>query len=56
MELLALIAAGYSNKEIASRLVISLATVKRHTVNIFNKLGVSNRTEAVAKARQLELL
>ncbi len=56
MELLALIAAGCSNKEIASRLVISLATVKRHTVNIFNKLGVSNRTEAVAKARQLELL
>jgi LuxR family transcriptional regulator, maltose regulon positive regulatory protein len=56
LELLRLVASGCSNKEIASQLVISLATVKRHTVNIFNKLDVKNRTEAVARARELGLL
>ena len=56
LELLRLIAAGSSNKEIARDLVISLGTVKRHTVNIFTKLDVKNRTEAVAKARELGLL
>jgi LuxR family maltose regulon positive regulatory protein len=56
LELLRLIAAGSSNKEIARDLVISLGTVKRHTVNIFTKLDVKNRTEAVAKARQMGLL
>ena len=55
-ELLGLIASGCSNKEIAAQLVISLGTVKRHTVNIFNKLDVKNRTEAVARARELGLL
>lgn len=56
IEVLLLITAGCSNKEIAARLVISIGTVKRHTVNIFNKLGVKNRTEAVARARELGLL
>jgi LuxR family maltose regulon positive regulatory protein len=56
VELLRLVAMGDSNKEIAARLVISLGTVKRHTVNIFNKLDVKNRTEAVAKAREMGLL
>jgi LuxR family transcriptional regulator, maltose regulon positive regulatory protein len=56
IELVHLIAEGCSNKEIAAQLVISLGTVKRHTVNIFTKLGVKNRTEAVAKARQMGLL
>ena len=56
IELLRLIAAGNSNKEIARDLVISLGTVKRHTVNIFTKLDVKNRTEAVAKGRELGLL
>jgi LuxR family maltose regulon positive regulatory protein len=56
LELLGLIAAGRSNKEIAGELYISIGTVKRHTVNIFNKLDVKNRTEAVAKARELGLL
>jgi LuxR family maltose regulon positive regulatory protein len=56
LELLRLIAAGRSNKEIAGELVIAIGTVKRHTVNIFNKLDVKNRTEAVAYARKLGLL
>jgi LuxR family maltose regulon positive regulatory protein len=56
LEVLSLVAAGKSNHEIAAKLVISIGTVKRHTVNIFTKLDVRNRTEAVAKARQLGLL
>ena len=56
LEVLRLVAAGNSNHEIAAKLVISIGTVKRHTVNIFTKLDVKNRTEAVAKARKLGLL
>ncbi len=56
IELLRLIAAGCSNKQIASQLFISVGTVKRHTANIFDKLDVKNRTEAVARARELSLL
>lgn len=56
IELLQLVATGCSNKEIATTLVISIGTVKRHSVNIFNKLDVKNRTEAVARARELGLL
>jgi LuxR family maltose regulon positive regulatory protein len=56
MEVLGLIAAGHSNKEIASECVIAIGTVKRHTVNIFTKLDVKNRTEAVVKGRELGLL
>ncbi len=56
LEVLGLIAAGYTNKEIASACVIAIGTVKRHTVNIFTKLDVRNRTEAVVKGRELGLL
>ena len=56
LEVLRLIAAGLSNREIAGRLVISLSTVKGHTANIFGKLGVKNRTQAVARGRELELV
>ena len=55
-EVLALIAAGLSNPEIARELVISVGTVKRHINHIYGKLGVSSRTQAVAKARMLHLL
>jgi LuxR family transcriptional regulator, maltose regulon positive regulatory protein len=55
-EILELIAAGLTNPEIAVKLVISPGTVKKHTSNIYGKLGVRSRTEAAAKARALDLL
>jgi len=56
LEVLQLIAEGLSNQEIAQRLFISLRTVKWHTSNIYGKLGVKNRTQAVVKARSLGVL
>jgi LuxR family maltose regulon positive regulatory protein len=56
LEVLQLIAEGLSNREIAGRLFISLSTVKGHTANIYGKLGVNSRTQAVAKARALGIL
>ena len=55
-EVLALVAAGLSNKQIARRLDISPNTVKTHTRNLFAKLNVARRTEAVARARALGLV
>jgi LuxR family maltose regulon positive regulatory protein len=56
LEVLQLISMGLRNREIANQLVISLATVKRHISNIYGKLGVTHRTQAVACARDLGLL
>ncbi len=56
LEVLQLIAEGLTNPEIASKLYVSLNTVKVHTRNIYSKLGVSNRTEAGNKARELGIL
>lgn len=55
-EVVQLLAAGFSNGEIAHRLVIADETVKKHLKNIYNKLDVHSRTAAVAQARQLGLL
>ncbi|MEO7005570.1 MAG: response regulator transcription factor [Terrimesophilobacter sp.] len=52
-EVLALVAAGMSNRDIGGQLFLSEATVKSHLVHIFTKLGVGSRTSAVAKAREL---
>jgi LuxR family maltose regulon positive regulatory protein len=56
VEVLRLVASGLSNREIGRRLVLSLNTVKGHTRAIYAKLGVHSRTQAVAKARQLNIL
>jgi LuxR family maltose regulon positive regulatory protein len=56
LEVLRLVAAGLRNQEIAEQLVISLPTVKRHIANAYGKLGVTHRTEAVARATELHLL
>ena len=56
LELLSLIADGLSNQAIAGRLVLALSTVKSHVKNILMKLDAENRTQAVARARELKLL
>jgi LuxR family maltose regulon positive regulatory protein len=56
LEVLGLLAAGRSNQRIAEELVVSLDTVKKHVSHLMDKLGVANRTEAVARARELGLL
>lgn len=56
LQLLHLVAAGASNPEIAQELFLSVNTVKKHITNIFGKLGVTSRTQAVAQARRLGLI
>jgi len=56
IEVLTLIADGKTNKEIAQELIVSPGTIKAHTSSIYRKLDVANRTEAVARARQLSIL
>jgi LuxR family transcriptional regulator, maltose regulon positive regulatory protein len=55
-EVLGLLAAGQANRDIADELVVTLDTVKRHVSHILAKLGAANRTEAVARARELNLI
>ena len=56
LEVLEMLAAGRSNQAIASQLVVTLDTVKKHVSHILGKLGAANRTEAVARARELGLI
>jgi LuxR family maltose regulon positive regulatory protein len=56
LEVLQLVAAGCSNQEIADRLIIAPATVRKHIENIHGKLGVRNRTQAAARARELGIV
>ena len=56
LEVLQMLAAGRSNQAIASDLVVTLDTVKKHVGHVLGKLGAANRTEAVARARELSLI
>ncbi len=56
LEVLELLAKGYSNIEIASQLFVSLSTVKAHNQNLFEKLDVKRRTQAIEKAKRLNLI
>jgi ATP/maltotriose-dependent transcriptional regulator MalT len=56
LEVLTLIAEGLPNREIADKLFLSVATVKWYLTHIYSKLGVQNRTQAIARAHQLNLL
>jgi LuxR family maltose regulon positive regulatory protein len=56
LEVLQLLAEGLSNREIAGRLVVAPSTVKQHLKNIYAKLDVHSRTQAVARGLELELL
>lgn len=56
LEVLQLMAEGLSNQEIADRLFLSLSTVKSHSNNLFDKLGVQRRTQAVDMGRKLAIL
>lgn len=56
LEVLELVAAGMSNREIADHLVLAVGTVKVHTRNIYQKLGVNSRVQATAKAMELDLI
>ena len=56
LDVLHLIAAGLSNREIGERLFLALDTVKGHNRRIFAKLGVQRRTEALSRARALKLI
>lgn len=56
LEVLRLVDKGFSDSEIAKELVIAVGTVKRHLNNIYGKLGVHNRTQALARAHTLKLL
>jgi LuxR family maltose regulon positive regulatory protein len=56
LEVLQLIAHGLTNREIATRLFLSVNTVKVHSRNIYGKLGAHSRTQAVARAQALGIL
>ena len=55
-EVLGLIAQGLSNKEIADKLFVSTSTVKTHTSNLFMKLDASRRTQALQRAKELQII
>lgn len=56
LEILHLMAQGHSNEEIAAKIFVSLSTVKSHNQNLFFKLEVKRRTQAIEKARRLSLI
>jgi ATP/maltotriose-dependent transcriptional regulator MalT len=55
-EMLQLLAKGYSNSDIGENLFLSLSTVKTHISNLFTKMDVKSRTQAIAKAKRLKII
>ncbi|MEL6525720.1 MAG: response regulator transcription factor, partial [Chloroflexota bacterium] len=55
LEILAYLGEGYTNKQIASELYLAIGTVKAHCHNIYSKLDVSNRSQALLRAQELDL-
>ena len=56
LEITKLLASGFSNQEIAQKLILTVGTIKSHTHNIYGKLGVRNRTQAIKCATVLNLI
>lgn len=56
MEVLELMSQGFTNQQIADKLFLSIHTIKTHGSNLFVKLDVKNRTQALIKAKELEIL
>ena len=56
LDVLRLICEGHSNQQIAAVLIVSINTIKKHTSNIYGKLGVRNRAQAVLRAREIGLI
>lgn len=56
LEVLTLLSKGFTNRDIGAQLFISPSTVKTHTLNIYEKLGVANRTQAIVKAKEYRLI
>lgn len=56
LDVLRLLADGKTNQRIARALVLTIDTVKKHVSHVLGKLGAANRTEAVSRARELDLL
>ena len=56
IEVLQLMAAGLSNQEIANQLYVSLSTVKTHSAKLFEKMDVKRRTQAIEKAKRLQII
>lgn len=56
LEILSLMAQGHSNEEIAAEIFVSLSTVKSHNQNLFAKLDVKRRTQAIEKAKRLNII
>ncbi|MEZ4681474.1 MAG: LuxR C-terminal-related transcriptional regulator [Caldilineaceae bacterium] len=56
LEILHLVATGLSNSQLADELIVTVGTIKKHLNNIYGKLGVASRTQAIARGRELNLL
>jgi ATP/maltotriose-dependent transcriptional regulator MalT len=56
LEVLTLLAGGLSNREIAERLIVAESTIKKHITHIYDKIGVTSRTQVIVRAQELHLV